>query len=290
MKDTKKNFLNSELSVEEKSKEKAKFHILPIPLEKTVSRDRGTSKGPEAILEASNELERFTGKSEPCLSGIFTHPFLNCNFPNENVMLNIEKTTKEICKQNKIPVILGGEHSITFGAVNGVKEGLNFSKFEEIGIVQIDAHADLRKNYENQVHSHASVMYLLSKSKYKVAQFGVRALSKEEVKNRNIFEIVYFDVEDIRNKKDIKLPKNFPQNIYITFDVDGLDPSIMPATGTPVPNGFYYDEVFKILNKLTKGRKIIGFDYVEFSPIKNFHAYDYISANIIYDLMKLCLK
>ena len=113
MKSTNKNFLNSELSVEEKSKEKAKFHILPIPLEKTVSCGRGTLKGPEAILEASNELERYTGKSEPCLSGIFTHPFLNCNLPIENVMLNIEKTTKEICKQNKIPVILGGEHSIT---------------------------------------------------------------------------------------------------------------------------------------------------------------------------------
>ena len=186
---------------EEKSKEKAKFHILPIPLEKTVSCGGGTSKGPRAILKASNELERFTGKSEPCLSGIFTHPFLNCNFPIKNVMLNIEKTTKEICKQNKIPVILGGEHSITFGAVNGVFKGLNFSKHEEIGIIQIDAHADLRKNYENQFYSHASVMYLLSKSKYKVAQFGVRALSKEEVKNRNIFEIFYFDVEDIKNNK-----------------------------------------------------------------------------------------
>jgi agmatinase len=287
MKNTKINFLNSELSVEEKSKEKAKFHILPIPLEKTVSCGRGTSKGPEAILEASNELERFTGKSEPCLSGIFTHPFLNCNFPIENVMLNIEKTTKEICKQNKIPVILGGEHSITFGAVNGVYKGLNFSKFEEIGIIQIDAHADLRKNYESQVHSHASVMYLLSKSKYKVAQFGVRALSKEEVKNRNIFEIFYFDVEDIKNNKDLRLPKNFPQNIYITFDVDGLDPSIMPATGTPVPGGLGFNESLQLIKSLIRGRKVIGFDVVEFSPIKNFFAYDFTVASLVYRIMEL---
>ena len=165
MKNKKKNFLNSELTLEEKSKEKAKFHILPIPLEKTVSCGRGTSKGPEAILEASKELERFTGKSEPCLNGIFTHPFLNCNFPIENVMLNIEKSTKEISKQNKIPVILGGEHSITFGAVNGILKGLDLKKNKEIGIIQIDAHADLREKYDNQVYSHASVMYLLSKSK-----------------------------------------------------------------------------------------------------------------------------
>ncbi len=287
MKNTKKNFLNSELSVEEKSKEKAKFHILPIPLEKTVSCGRGTSKGPEAILEASNELERFTGKSEPCLNGIFTHPFLNCNFPIENVMLNIEKTTNEICKQNKIPVIIGGEHSITFGAVNGVFKGLNFSEFEEIGIIQIDAHADLRKNYENQEHSHASVMYLLSKSKYKVAQFGVRALSKEEVENRKIFEILYFDVEDIRNKKDLKLPKNFPNNIYITFDVDGLDPSIMPATGTPVPDGLGFNESLQLIKSLIKGRKVLGFDVVEFSPIKDFYAYNFTVASLIYRIMEL---
>ena len=95
MKNAKKIFLNSELFVEEKSKEKAKFHILPIPLEKTVSCGKGTSKGPEAILNASNELERFTGKSEPCLSGIFTHPCLDCNFTIDNVMLHIEKTIKE---------------------------------------------------------------------------------------------------------------------------------------------------------------------------------------------------
>ena len=287
MKNTTKNFLNSELYVEEKSKEKAKFHILPIPLEKTVSCGKGTSRGPKAILEASNELERFTGKSEPCLSGIFTHPFLNCNCPVENVMLNIEKTTKEICKQNKIPVIIGGEHSVTFGAVNGIFKGLNFSKNEEIGIIQIDAHADLRENYENQAYSHASVMYLLSKSEYKIAQFGVRALSKEEVKNRDIFEILYFDIEDIKNKKDIKLPKHFPNNIYITFDVDGLDPSIMPATGTPVPDGLGFNESIQLLKNIIKGRKVLGFDVVEFSPIKNFFAYDFIVASLVYRIMEL---
>ncbi len=287
MKNTKKFFLNSELSVEEKNKEKAKFHILPIPLEKTVSFGRGTSKGPEAILKASNELERFTGKSEPCLSGIFTHPFLNCNFPIENVIINIEKTTREISKQNKIPVILGGEHSITFGAVNGVFKGLNFSKHEEIGIIQIDAHADLRKNYKNQVHSHASVMYLLSKSKYKIAQIGVRALSKQEVKSRKNFDILHFDVEDIKNNKYLRLPKDFPHNIYITFDVDGLDPSIMPATGTPVPDGLGFNESLQLIKSLIRGRKVIGFDVVEFSPIQNFFAYDFTVASLVYRIMEL---
>ncbi len=282
-----KNFLNSELSLNEINKKKAKFHVLPIPLEKTVTCGKGTAKGPEAILDASNELERFTGKSEPCVNGIFTHPFLNCNVPIESVMLNIEKATKEISKQSKIPVIIGGEHSITFGAVNGIFKGLNLSKNEEIGIIQIDAHADLRENYENQVYSHASVMFLLSKSKYKVAQFGVRALSNEEVKNRSIFEILYFDVDDIKNKKDIILPNNFPQNIYITFDVDGLDPSIMPATGTPVPDGLGFNESLELIKSLIRGRKVVGFDVVEFSPIENFFAYDFTAASLVYKIMEL---
>ena len=287
MKDKKKNFLNSELSLDETSKEKAKYHVVPIPLEKTVSCGRGTAKGPEAIIDASNELERFTGKSEPCVNGIFTYPFLfilNSVIPPN---AEIYKTTKEICKQNKIPVIIGGEHSVTFGAVNGIFKGLNFSKNEEIGIIQIDAHADLRENYENQAYSHASVMYLLSKSEYKIAQFGVRALSKEEVKNRDIFEILYFDIEDIKNKKDIKLPKHFPNNIYITFDVDGLDPSIMPATGTPVPDGLGFNESLKLIKSLIKGRKVLGFDVVEFSPIKKFFAYDFTVASLVYRIMEL---
>ena len=96
--------------------------------------------------------------------------------------------------------------------------------------------------------------------------------------------------DSYRKNPTIKLPKNFPNNIYITFDSDCLDPSIMPATGTPVPNGLYYNETFLILEKLIEDKKIIGIDYVEYAPIENFHAYDYMSANIIYDLMKLCLK
>ena len=180
-------FLNSELSIEEKNKDKAKFHILPVPLEKTVSYGKGTSKGPQAIIRASNELERYTGKSIPCVHGIHTHPLLNCNKPLKVIMSDIENITKKISKANKIPVTLGGEHGITYGAVNGIFKGLDLHNKDDIGIIQIDAHADLRQNYENEVHSHASVMYLLGNEKYKIVQLGVRALSEEEVKIRKVF-------------------------------------------------------------------------------------------------------
>ena len=286
--DNKNNyFLNSELSIEEKDKETAKFHILPVPLEKTVSFGKGTSKGPQAIIKASNELERYTGKSEPCIHGIHTHSLLNCNKPLKVIMSDIENITKDITKQKKIPVTLGGEHSITYGAVNGVYKGLDLPKKDDIGIIQIDAHADLRKNYENEAHSHASVMYLLGNEKYKIAQFGVRALSKEEVENRKMFNILFLDARDIYYKKKFKLPLNFPQKIYISFDVDGLDPSIMPATGTPVPGGLGYYESLNLIKNLIKGRQVVGFDVVELSPIKNFIAYDFTVASLVYEIMEL---
>ena len=280
-------FLNSELSENERNKIKAKFHILPVPLEKTVSSGTGTSKGPEAILSASNELERYTGKSEPCLDGIYTYPIMNCDKPINQVIENIRKITKEISSNNKIAITIGGEHSITYGAVNGVFEGLNLLNKNQIGIIQIDAHADLRKNYQNQMHSHASVMYLLSKEKYKIAQFGVRAISLEEVENRSKFDIIYFDAETIHLNKEIVLPTNFPKKVYISFDVDGLDPSIMPATGTPVPGGIGYYKSLDLIKKMIKGREVIGFDMVELSPIKNFEAYNFTVATLIYKIMEL---
>lgn len=280
-------FLNSELSENERNKIKAKFHILPVPLEKTVSSGTGTSKGPEAILSASNELERYTGKSEPCLDGIYTYPIMDCDKPINQVIENIRKITKEISSNNKIAITIGGEHSITYGAVNGVFEGLNLLNKNQIGIIQIDAHADLRKNYQNQMHSHASVMYLLSKEKYKIAQFGVRAISLEEVENRSKFDIIYFDAETIHLNKEIVLPTNFPKKVYISFDVDGLDPSIMPATGTPVPGGIGYYKSLDLIKKMIKGREVIGFDMVELSPIKNFEAYNFTVATLIYKIMEL---
>ena len=280
-------FLDSELNINERSQEYSKFHILPVPLEKTVSYGLGTSKGPEAIILASNELERYTGKSEPCLDGIFTHPFINCEQSLNLIMDDIRTTTKKISSKNKIPVTIGGEHSLTYGAVNGIYEGLNLLNKNEIGIIQIDAHADLRKNYQKEKYSHASVMYLLSRENYRIAQFGVRAISLEEEENRSKYNITSFDAEVIHQKGNIKLPDDFPKKVYISFDVDGLDPSIMPATGTPVPGGLGYYESLYLIKKMITGRDVIGFDLVEFSPIEKIEAYNFTAATLIYKVIEL---
>ena len=280
-------FLKSELSDTEKNKDFSKFHIIPVPLEKTVSYGKGTSMGPQAIIEASNELERYTGKSEPCLDGIYTHPFLDCNKPIDIVINELQKLTQSVSSKNKIPVILGGEHSITYGAVNGIFKGLELKNKNEIGILQIDAHADLREKYENEVHSHASVMYLLSEENYKIAQCGVRALSKEEADNRRKFQITSYSVEEIKKSDELYLSQNFPKKVYISFDLDGLDPSIMPATGTPVPGGLGFNESLGLIQKLITDREIVGFDVVELSPIKGFLAYDFTAATLVYKIMEL---
>ena len=280
-------FLKSELSDTEKNKDFSKFDIIPVPLERTVSYGKGTSMGPKAIIEASNELERYTGKSEPCLDGIYTHPFLDCNKPIDIVINELQKLTQSVSSKNKIPVTLGGEHSITYGAVNGIFKGLELKNKNEIGILQIDAHADLREKYENEVHSHASVMYLLSEEKYKIAQCGVRALSKEEEDNRKKFQITSFSVEEINKSSELSLPEHFPKKVYISFDLDGLDPSIMPATGTPVPGGLGFNESLELIQKLIKDREIVGFDVVELSPIKGFLAYDFTAATLVYKIMEM---
>ena len=280
-------FLKSELSDTEKNKDFSKFDIIPVPLERTVSYGKGTSMGPQAIIEASNELERYTGKSEPCLDGIYTHPFLDCNKPVDIVINELQKLTQSVSSKNKIPIILGGEHSITYGAVNGIFKGLELKNKNEIGILQIDAHADLREKYENEVHSHASVMYLLSEEKYKIAQCGVRALSKEEEDNRKKFQITSFSVEEINKSSELSLPEHFPKKVYISFDLDGLDPSIMPATGTPVPGGLGFNESLELIQKLIKDREIVGFDVVELSPIKGFLAYDFTAATLVYKIMEM---
>jgi agmatinase len=130
-------------------------------------------------------------------------------------------------------------------------------------------------------------MYLLGKEKYKIAQFGVRALSLEEVQNRSDFDITFFDAETIHQNKKVELPNNFPKKIYISFDVDGLDPSIMPATGTPVPGGLNFYQSLSLLKSLISGKEVVGFDVVELAPIEGFQAYDFTAASLVYKIMEL---
>lgn len=279
-------FLDSELSAAERA-EDALFRIIPMPLERTVSYGAGTEAGPAAILEASNELERICNGGEPCARGIFTEAPVKCDGPLPDVMERLAKRTAAATKSGQIPVTLGGEHGLSYGAVMGVARTLG----RPVGIVQIDAHADLRIAYQGEEHSHASVMHLLCEEGIPLAQFGVRALCQQEIESRARNGVFYRDAEELvsENIHAVDLPADFPEHIYVSFDVDGLDPSQMPATGTAVPGGLSYYQAIHLVEHALKGRKCVGIDVVELAPNGEI-AWDFTAAQITYRLMAAAEK
>ena len=185
-----------------------------------------------------------------------------------------------------VPVTLGGEHGLSYGAVRGVVEGLG----RPVGIIQIDAHADLRKAYQGERHSHASVMQLLAEEdEIKMAQYGVRAMCQEEVDRRVACGVIAIDAEELvtGNISEVTLPDDFPQDVYVSFDVDGLDPSILPATGTPVPGGLGYYQALSIARSACNGRNLVGLDVVELAPFVGSEVSDFTTAQIVYALMAM---
>ncbi|MEE2944219.1 MAG: agmatinase [Pseudomonadota bacterium] len=277
-------FLDSELSAEERSSA-GRFQIIPVPLECTVSYGSGTENGPAAIIEASNELERITNGQEPCADGVFTQEAVDCTGDLPDVMERIAARTNAAVLAGQVPVTLGGEHSLSYGAVMGVARALN----KPVGLVQIDAHADLRVAYQGNKHSHASVMHLLSEQGVRLAQFGVRALCQEEMDSRTANSVFFKDAEAlvVGNIHEVDLPDDFPEDVYVSFDVDGLDPSQMPATGTPVPGGLGYYQALRLVEHALKGRRCVGLDVVELAPDGNA-AWDFTAAQIAYRLMAAC--
>lgn len=263
--------------------EDALFHIIPAPYEETVSYGGGTSEGPKAILEASSQLELFDNRSIPAEEGIYTYAPINCSESPEKTLENIKDTFLKTLQLNKIPILLGGEHTVTNGAIDALIEKYG----KDFGVVQFDAHADLRDEYSGSKLSHACVMKRTFDKGIPIYALGTRSYSTEEYELRQKHNLPYMDAEDIYDKgiDAFKLPDDFPENIYITFDIDGLDAAVMPATGTPVPGGLSWWQSMKLLEKAIKSRTCIGFDVVEYAPIEGFHGYDFTSAQLVYNIM-----
>lgn len=290
-------FLASELP--ELAPEDCLFQVIPVPYEATVSYGGGTGKGPAAILEASSQLEVWTGEANPGAHGVFTWPEVDCTGPGNTVMDAITKATAKALEladtRNVIPVLLGGEHSITFGALRAFKE-----RFGEFGVVQFDAHADLRDTYGGSKFSHACVMRrAMDDLGLPLFQLGIRSLSPEEVAYRSARDIPHLDARDFAAKggafwlRDFSgglLPDTFPERVYLTFDVDALDPSIMPATGTPEPGGFAWWDALALVRRCLEGRKCIGFDVNETAPLPGFTAPTFVAARLTYELMAEAMR
>lgn len=282
-------FLGSE--IEQGDVDRSLFHVIPVPYEHSVSYGGGTAAGPQAIINASDQLETYDGESEPCEMGIHTHAAVDCRGEPADVLERIRLATRSVAEKRRIPFVLGGEHTVSYGAVMGVVDAY---QGEKVGIVQFDAHADLRESYEGSIWSHASVMKRLVDEDLPLFQLGVRAMSMEEkaVRDGLPAQIHYLDAKVICREtlRHFSLPQNFPKKIYLSVDIDGLDGAIMPATGTPVPGGMTYWQLLDLFACALRGREVVGMDLVEFAPIKGLHVYDYTAAELAYKMMGMVAR
>jgi len=256
--------------------------VIPVPLANTVSWQPGTDKGPEAILDASDTLELFDDEllQDTWKIGISTVASLavsSCS--SEEACRIIDQTVTQVLNENKFPVLIGGEHTVTVGAVAACVR-----QYPSLHVVQIDAHLDLRQTYDGTPLSHACVMRRIDDMGLSFSQFGIRSFSREEwlfVKERGLQPQT---IHRIHNNKDW-IEQGIAQingPVYITIDVDGLDPSIMPATGTPEPDGLSFREVTALIEAIARKNQVIGMDCVEFSPITDGHHAAFTAAKLIY--------
>tara|TARA_B100000700_G_scaffold324601_1_gene431176 strand:+ start:478 stop:1353 length:876 start_codon:yes stop_codon:yes gene_type:complete len=278
---------NGFLGVDNNFNFKEKVVIVPFGLEKTVSYGVGTKYGPREIIKASHQVELYDEelKCEPYKKiGIKTLKPFKINSNILKALKSMSKVNKQILDKNLFPMTFGGEHSITPGCIAPFA-----NKFKNICLLHFDAHADLRESYNGEKFSHASaIRRCLDYPNVSVISFGIRNISESEIlfikKNSSRINIFWAKDKSKWNfNKFKKLIKN--KTVYVTFDVDGLDSSIMPATGTPEPGGLLWDETLNILKIASKNSNIVGADINELSPIKGFDSCNFLVAKLAYKIL-----
>ena len=278
---------NGYLGIDNKFNFKEKVVIVPFGLEKTVSYGGGTRNGPKEIIKASHQVELYDEElnCEPYKKiGIKTLKPFKINKNIKKALSKLSKINQEIIDKKLFPMTFGGEHSITPGCITPFAK-----KYKDICLLHFDAHADLRESYNGEKFSHASaIRRCLDYPNVSVISFGVRNISESEIPflKKNSSRIKIFWAKD-KIKWDLKKFKKLIKNkkVYLTFDVDGLDSSIMPATGTPEPGGLLWDETLNIIKIAAKNSQIVGADINELSPIKGFNSYNFLVAKLAYKIL-----
>jgi agmatinase len=262
----------------------AKFIVIPVPYDLTSTYQPGSRRGPAAIIEASTNMELYDEelKKETYMAGIHTTlpVAIDARGP-KNMVSIVRKKISRIFALNKIPVMLGGEHSITLGAVQAMIE-----KYPELTVLQFDAHADLRDTYQGSPYNHACVARRVSEI-CPLVQVGIRSMSKEEGEFLPQSKVKSYSADFVLEKKNWAetVCKDLRGDVFITIDLDVFDPSIMPATGTPEPGGLYWKDILHLLKLVSASCNIRGFDVVELAPLPGVVAPDFMAAKLIYRLM-----
>ena len=284
------NYLSNKkgfLGIDNKFNFKEKAIVVPFGLEKTVSYGGGTKNGPKEIIKASHQVELYDEElnCEPFKKiGIKTLKPFKIDKNITKAIKKISETNEKILNKKLFPLTLGGEHSITPGCI------IPFTKkFKKILLLHFDAHADLRQSYNGEKFSHASaIRRCLDHKNVSVVSFGIRNISQSEIPflNKNSKRIKIYWAKD-KSRWNLNKFKNIikNKNVYLTFDVDGFDSSIMPATGTPEPGGLFWYETLNIIKIAAKNSNIVGADINELAPIKGFNSYNFLVAKLAYKIL-----
>lgn len=267
--------------------------ILPVPLERTTSYGKGTASGPEAILRASQALELYDEElsGEPAAGGIATlPPFLPQAFDLAEALEEIRCRAHEVLDDGKFLVTLGGEHSLTLAPARAAADEIGGGA-ARVGVVQFDAHADLRPSYEGTPYSHASVMRRLVEDGFPTLAVGLRSLSAPEaelIRERRLPVIwgqeLGRDPAACRRRFE-ELLEELPESVYLTFDLDFFDPSLVPATGTPEPGGGTWWATLELLRLLFERKDVVAADVVELAPVGGLPASDFLAAKLVYKMI-----
>lgn len=275
-----------------KKPEDAKVVVVPFGLEASVSYGGGTVHGPKAIIKASHQVELFDEEHMAEVYrkfGVATLKAPVIKRPIPKALDQLEEITETLLQQNKFPLILGGEHSITIGSIRPFVK-----KYPNLAILHFDAHADLRDGYDGEPYSHAAALRRVMDNPIStLISCGIRNISAGEIPylkaNQDRIKIYWGKDRENWNINEIVAPlKGRP--VFLTFDLDGFDSSLMQATGTPEPGGIFWSDAMKIISAAAKISNIVGADVVELAPIKQFHSCDFLAAKLCYKILGYALN
>jgi agmatinase len=258
--------------------------IIPVPYDGTSTFHKGADRGPRALLEASQQVELYDieTNSEMYRRGIATLPPVVYDGPPETLAELVEARVEHVLESGQAPVVIGGEHSVSIGAINAA-----VNRHRNLSVLQIDAHGDTRESYMGSTHNHACVM-ARARERCQIVQVGIRAIDAEELKGMDR-ERVFFAHDIVRATSEWmdQVVELLTDDVYITIDLDGFDPSLIPATGTPEPGGLDWYTVNELLRRVIERRKVRAFDVVELLPLPGEHASPFIAAKLIYRILSM---
>ena len=261
--------------------EQSKIVLIPVPYDGTSTWQKGADKGPEAFLNASENMELYDIEtdSEVYKEGVYLADAITENSSPEAMVNVVHQTTKQYINKNKFVTLFGGEHSVSIGTIRAFNEC-----FDNLSVLHIDAHADLRKEYEGSSCNHACAVYEANQTT-NLVQVGIRSMDISEKRVMNLDKVFFAHDMAVNEDWMEDVIDQLTNNVFITFDLDALDSSIMPSTGTPEPGGLFYYETLEFLKKVFEEKNVVGFDMVELCPNPTEKSSDFLAAKLYYKML-----